>query len=80
MFSTRALLRFLSFPLCVVLLPALAGCTRAPVQDGGDGESTSHPSLATRHPEVIVTKTGIEMVLIPAGNFLMGDDGGEDDE
>jgi sulfatase modifying factor 1 len=31
-------------------------------------------------PETIVTKTGVEMVLIPAGQFLMGDDNGEDDE
>jgi formylglycine-generating enzyme required for sulfatase activity len=28
----------------------------------------------------IVTKTGIEMVLIPGGRFVMGDDQGEDDE
>jgi formylglycine-generating enzyme required for sulfatase activity len=28
----------------------------------------------------IVIKTGIEMVLIPAGKFVMGDDRGEDDE
>ena len=28
----------------------------------------------------IITPTGIEMVLVPAGEFLMGDDTGEDDE
>ena len=31
-------------------------------------------------PKTITTKTGIEMVVIPAGDFIMGDDGGDDDE
>jgi len=49
------------------------GCTRldtaGPAADGS-------ASLAQR----IVTKTGIEMVLIPAGEFIMGDERGEEDE
>jgi len=28
----------------------------------------------------ITTKTGVQMVLVPAGDFVMGDDGGDDDE
>jgi len=32
------------------------------------------------HVKSITTKSGIEMVLIPAGDFVMGDDGGEEDE
>jgi formylglycine-generating enzyme required for sulfatase activity len=35
---------------------------------------------ASAAPTKIVTKTGVEMVLIPRGRFFMGDDGGEDDE
>ena len=31
-------------------------------------------------PKTVVTKTGIEMVLVPAGEFVMGDDRGEHDE
>ncbi|MFH1267934.1 MAG: formylglycine-generating enzyme family protein [Planctomycetota bacterium] len=34
----------------------------------------------TAAPESITTTTGAEMVLIPAGEFVMGDDGGDDDE
>ena len=37
-------------------------------------------SAETAGLKKIVTKTGIEMVLIPAGKFVMGDDRGEDDE
>ncbi len=31
-------------------------------------------------PQTVVTKTGIEMVLLPGGEFVMGDDEGEADE
>jgi len=56
----------------------LAGCSR-----GGD---TPNPLVPPAKPAEtagltkIVTKTGVEMVLIPAGKFVMGDDRGEDDE
>ena len=36
------------------------------------------PALAA--PEIVTTKSGIEMVLIAAGHFKMGDDKGKDDE
>ena len=51
--------------LCVLFI---AGC--------GKSGSTPKPEA----PKTITTKTGIEMVLIPAGEFIMGDDGGENDE
>jgi acetoin utilization deacetylase AcuC-like enzyme/formylglycine-generating enzyme required for sulfatase activity len=47
-------------------LLVFSGCRKA--------ENTSYK------PEVIITKTGIEMVAIPAGWFLMGDDKGATDE
>ncbi len=47
--------------------------------DSHDKPGAPGPSPATR-PETVTTKTGIEMVAIPAGTFLMGDDAGEDDE
>jgi sulfatase modifying factor 1 len=68
--------------LCGLLLGA--GCNGSRVEGpgtgDGNGESTRHQPPATRHPQVIVTKTGIEMVLLPAGKFLMGDADGEEDE
>jgi formylglycine-generating enzyme required for sulfatase activity len=63
---------FVGVPMCVLLL---AGCgnrelpkTAAPVE------------VVSDTPEKIRSKTGVEMVLLPAGEFLMGDDAGEDDE
>lgn len=39
------------------------------------------PALAARQPPgTVTTATGVEMVLIPAGSFIMGDDNGQDDE
>ena len=58
----------LAFALLLV-----AGCSRT------DEPPPAAPS-ASAAPQVVTTKTGIEMVLIPAGEFLMGDSGGEDDE
>jgi len=39
---------------------------------------TEHPPPSA--PKPITTPTGLEMALIPAGEFLMGDDGGDADE
>ncbi|MBM4034246.1 MAG: formylglycine-generating enzyme family protein [Planctomycetes bacterium] len=51
-------------------LLALAGC--------GTQETPRKASAPTI--EAITTKSGIEMVLVPAGEFVMGDPGGEEDE
>jgi acetoin utilization deacetylase AcuC-like enzyme/formylglycine-generating enzyme required for sulfatase activity len=53
--------------LCVLALAVLAGCRR-------QGET------AATAPQVMTTKSGIEMVLIPAGTFAMGSDKGTPDE
>jgi len=53
--------------ICVLVLAILAGCRR-------QGET------ATTAPQVTTTKSGIEMVLIPAGTFDMGSDKGTADE
>ena len=79
MFPTRTLPRSIFVPLCGLLLTALTGCNRVPVQEGSP-ERPAGPSATGVAPEKIVTKTGIEMVLIPAGKFLMGEEEGEDDE
>jgi len=52
---------------CLAALAVCAGCKR---QEG----------QATATPMSIVTKSGIQMVLIPAGSFRMGDDEGGPDE
>ncbi|MHC4629704.1 MAG: formylglycine-generating enzyme family protein [Planctomycetota bacterium] len=59
----------LKFKICfLTLLTALiGGCS-------DDDETTSHV------PKQITTKTGLEMMLIPGGEFMMGDNRGEDDE
>jgi formylglycine-generating enzyme required for sulfatase activity len=63
--------------LCGLLV---AGCNRAGTdQASGPPSPIPHPPSAAA-PQKIVTKSGIEMVLIPAGKFLMGDAQGEDDE
>ena len=41
---------------------------------------TGAPKPQTASPKAITSKSGIPMVLIPAGQFTMGDDAGEDDE
>jgi formylglycine-generating enzyme required for sulfatase activity len=50
-----------------------AGCGK---KDESEGVRPAQPSIQKQ----ITTKTGIEMALIPAGEFVMGDDAGEDDE
>jgi len=64
---------WLSLALSLVLL-LVVGCTRS---DEPEKAAPASPSAA---PDVVTTKAGIEMALLPAGEFLMGDAAGEDDE
>ena len=43
-------------------------------------ENAAKDGPAPAAPEVVVTKSGIEMVVIPAGRFQMGSDSGKEDE
>jgi formylglycine-generating enzyme required for sulfatase activity len=52
------------------------GCVR-PTSPERHATSPAAPAAA---PEQIVTKTGVEMVRLPAGGFVMGSDSGDDDE
>jgi formylglycine-generating enzyme required for sulfatase activity len=60
----------LAAPLLALLL---AGCDQ-----GGKPAAVDHPPATP--PQTITTKTGLDMVLAPAGEFMMGDNAGEDDE
>ncbi len=62
----------------VVLLGFVAcGCRRTPPPESVQPAESEN---RTATPATIRTESGIDMVLIPAGEFLMGDDRGEDDE
>ena len=72
----RIATRRLRLRIAMVLLLAFTGCTAANAPAPTDQPASRAPSV----PEVFTTKTGIEMVLIPGGEFVMGDEGGADDE
>jgi len=55
--------------ICATLF--LASCSQSPPSTGHDAAQT---------PKTLTTPSGIEMVLIPAGSFIMGDNAGDDDE
>lgn len=60
----------------------VGGCQRAPQPESAQSPSRQPvaPSPAASEPATLRTKSGIDMVLIPAGEFRMGDEQGEDDE
>jgi formylglycine-generating enzyme required for sulfatase activity len=62
----------------MLLLAALVlavGCQPAPNTEADATSASKHEK-----PAAIRTKSGVEMVLLPAGQFMMGDEKGEDDE
>jgi formylglycine-generating enzyme required for sulfatase activity len=70
----------------LALLAFTAGCGKEdepPAPPAPADERTQAPGPPTARaaePAAFATPTGVEMVLIPAGQFTMGDDGGEPDE
>ncbi len=62
--------------LAALLLPVLA----LPLVCLVAGQQTDESADTPNSPEVITTKTGVEMVLIPAGECRMGSDEGKADE
>jgi acetoin utilization deacetylase AcuC-like enzyme/formylglycine-generating enzyme required for sulfatase activity len=59
----------------------LAGCAKQPdTEPAGPKEQAAASPAAASAPQTIRTKMGIEMALVPAGTFSMGDAAGEDDE
>ena len=62
---------------------ALAGLIGSLLLAGGcqrPAGNEASPPIAVRKSPAIRTKSGVEMVLVPAGQFMMGDGKGEDDE
>ena len=72
MLAGRHLLR----GLAVGLLGLVVGCG----DERGGSPRTQEPPAKPATPQAVTTTSGIRMVLLPAGQFVMGDDGGEDDE
>jgi formylglycine-generating enzyme len=72
---------FRSLPLVLLCLLA-AGCNSAAREQSPEQAAAQSAAALAQTAAVakIVTKGGIEMVLIPAGKFLMGEAHGEDDE
>jgi formylglycine-generating enzyme required for sulfatase activity len=58
----------------VLLALAIAGC------GSKEEPAPKSPAASTTAPKQIVTETGLKMALLPAGDFLMGDNGEEADE
>jgi formylglycine-generating enzyme required for sulfatase activity len=54
-------------------LSLLTGC-------GRDGQPAPAPISQPAALKLVTTPTGFEMALLPSGEFIMGDDGGDDDE
>jgi formylglycine-generating enzyme required for sulfatase activity len=72
-----------SFGLIASLAVCLAiGCGEAPKAPGTTKPGGSVPATAVTEKKAspLQTAAGIEMVLVPAGEFIMGDDQGDDDE
>jgi len=64
------------WPICAAVLLLAGACQRVePANWQGEGGS-----VGTETARVLVSDGGVEMVLIPAGRFLMGSDGGEPDQ
>ena len=70
-------IRCVGLLILVTLTGILAGGCRK--SDGLEAPADVAPAAGAA-PQTIVTKTGIEMVLLPGGEFVMGDDEGEADE
>ena len=70
-----------SYP-CFVRVSSLAKvlCVLVPLAGGGCSNGAPSASVAVKTQAIVTTKTGVEMVLIPAGYFEMGSKHGRDDE
>ena len=77
-------MRRLPFPKSVLTglacLGLMAGACSTDHRAQTDGQPRRPSEAPAPAPRPITTKTGVEMVLIPAGEFFIGDDDGDDDE
>jgi sulfatase modifying factor 1 len=66
-----------------VLVLAFAGCERSAPESGkpgGTGTGSAQVSAVEASPVLVKTKSGVPMVYLPGGQFVMGSDQGEADE
>ena len=69
----------------MLVMGMLVGCGRPAAERpqaaaGGSTPQEAAAAGAAPAPQVVTTKTGVEMVFIPGGSFRMGDEQGGDDE
>ncbi len=71
------------FFMAAVVALALAGCEKAGPNSQGEskiGGAGGGAKPEASSPAGVVTKSGIEMVCLPGGEFIMGNDHGAPDE
>jgi len=67
-------------PAATTLLAFLAGCEKAGSTSQSQTESGHPAKVSSSGPIELTTRSGVEMVYLPGGEFLMGSDRGNPDE
>src|SRR3974390_452644 len=73
-------IRFLILAAVAGLLTACEKSSPTASSENKPGSSTAEAKGASSQPVLITTKSGVEMVSLPGGEFTMGNDGGNADE
>ena len=73
---TRLLGHFATFTLAVFL----AACGKPPAGTTSTSVAPASPAAGANAPVVVLTASGVPMVALPSGEFVMGSDKGNEDE
>ena len=72
--------QFVCFVAAIGAILVVAGCEKAGPTANQSQTAPDSSKVANLGPSPITTKSGVEMVALPGGEFLMGDDHGNPDE